>query len=319
MGAPRHGFVDLILLAEDGLSTVWWRMLAKVQGYVNRVKRIVNHPANAEAPFSALGRALHWRAHLLVRRQPLVVTVFDGLTFRADNTGISRSVIYHTPWFEYDEMHFVSSYLRPGDNMLDVGANAGIYSLLASTVLNGKGRIDAIEPVPGTLARLKANIEANGLTSLVQLHNVAVAEVEGTVQMTADRDTVNHIVPTGGGISVPAIRLEQFTRERHYAFAKMDVEGMELPALRGAGPSASEGNPAIWMIEVNGSLHRYGFTVPQVVEWAERAGYQIAMYDHKKRQLSFPDTVWGNLFLIHRTAWPVLRERMPWLAVPQAT
>jgi len=294
-------------------------MLAKAQAYVKRVKRIVNHPANAEAPLSALVRALHWRAHLLVRREPLVVTVFDRLTFRADDTGISRSVIYHTPWFEYDEMHFVASYLRPGDAVLDVGANAGIYSLLASTALNGAGRIDAIEPVPGTFARLRANIEANGLTSLVHLHNVAVAEVEGAVQMTADHDEVNHVLPMGGGISVPAVRLERFTRERNYAFAKMDVEGMELPALRGAGQGASDGNPAVWMIEVNGALHRYGFSVPEVVKWAADAGYQLASYDHKQRQLNIPDRVWGNVFLIHRTAWPMLRERMPGLIVPQAT
>lgn len=310
--------MGMIPLAGSRLDAVWCRMLAKVQGYVKRVQGMLRHPANAEAPLNSLVRALRWRAHLKISREPLDVKVFGGLTFRADDSGISRSIVYYTHWFEYHEMHFVASYLRPGDAVMDVGANSGIYSLLASTALKGEGRIDAIEPVPGTFARLRANIEANSLSSLVHLHNVAVGEVEGTLEMTADRDATNHVVPVGNGISVPAIRLDRFTRERHYAFAKMDVEGMELPALRGAGMGEASGNPAIWMIEVNGSLHRYGFTVPDIVKWATDAGYQVTMYDHETRRLSLSEKPWGNVFLVHRTAWPVLQQRMPWLSIPEA-
>lgn len=56
-------------------------------------------------------------------------------------------------------------FLRPGDLFLDIGANVGTYTVLASGVCGGK--IMAFEPDPRTLRHLQRNIELNQLENLV--------------------------------------------------------------------------------------------------------------------------------------------------------
>ena len=87
---------------------------------------------------------------------------------------------------------FVLHFLRPEDRFIDVGANAGVYSVLAAGGPGASGI--AVEPVPSTFRRLKQQLAANQLTKLVSARNVGVGATSGALYFTTDSDTMNRIV-----------------------------------------------------------------------------------------------------------------------------
>jgi precorrin-6B methylase 2 len=73
---------------------------------------------------------------------------------------------------EFADMAFTLHFLRPDDLFLDIGANIGSYTLLASAVC--KARTISFEPDPKTMTLLRRNIDLNGLHGRVVLEQTAV-------------------------------------------------------------------------------------------------------------------------------------------------
>jgi FkbM family methyltransferase len=139
-----------------------------------------------------------------------------------------------TAWFK--------TVLKPGDVVIDVGANIGYYTTLAAKAVGPSGRVIAIEPFPETFAALRDNVRRNGLTN-VELVNAAVGDgavlslyqdpsgALGTISML-QQPGWKHVA------DVPTIRIEQVVpselRER-LRLVKIDAEGAEDIALRSMG------------------------------------------------------------------------------------
>ncbi|MCP5557986.1 MAG: FkbM family methyltransferase, partial [Verrucomicrobiaceae bacterium] len=81
-------------------------------------------------------------------------------------------------------LHFLKSYLQPGDHFLDIGANTGLHTLLASTCIDPSagGRITCIEPDPSNVQRLRHALAVNHLDH-VTVHPVAAAAHAGRVTL----------------------------------------------------------------------------------------------------------------------------------------
>ena len=73
--------------------------------------------------------------------------------------------------------------LRPGDEMLDVGANIGMMSLLAARLVGPGGRVDAFEPHPGCVERVREILDENRIGH-VHVHPIALSDREGTAVLT---------------------------------------------------------------------------------------------------------------------------------------
>jgi FkbM family methyltransferase len=94
---------------------------------------------------------------------------------------IQRYVYYFGIW-EPNLTRFINSRLRPGDIFIDVGANIGYFSLLASLLVGAAGKVLAFEASPQIFASLQANLRRNGVRN-VAAHNVAVANHEGIIKV----------------------------------------------------------------------------------------------------------------------------------------
>jgi FkbM family methyltransferase len=111
--------------------------------------------------------------------------------------------------------------------------------LLLSRLVGRAGRVVALEAHPRTYARLVELCKANDLTNVTTLQ-VAASDIDGRVAIS---DLDNHIRNTmlgaeGDGIDVPARRIETIAAElgiTRIDLLKMNIEGAELPALRGLG------------------------------------------------------------------------------------
>jgi predicted methyltransferase len=90
-----------------------------------------------------------------------------------------QKVILLTGRWEPFLSRFVLDTLRPGDTFVDLGANIGYYSLLASRLVSEKGRVYAIEGSPSIFERLTENVALNKMTNITAIHAI-VSDKQGS-------------------------------------------------------------------------------------------------------------------------------------------
>jgi FkbM family methyltransferase len=150
--------------------------------------------------------------------------------------GGTDDLYYMIPGREGDVDSFVRSCLDRGSVFVDVGANIGYYTLVASKLIGSSGRVYAIEPIPQTITILKANVKIN------ECFNVIVHEKAAW----SSRDKLTLKIPgkwyglvsafrNGVNIIVDATTLDELLQaEDQIDCIKIDVEGAELRVLQGA-------------------------------------------------------------------------------------
>jgi FkbM family methyltransferase len=161
--------------------------------------------------------------------------------------------------FELDTFRTLRRIVRPGDHVVDCGANVGYFTLQAARLVGPAGRVDAFEPDPLNRARLEANLAANAASGRVAVHAVAVSDEDGWATLYHPTETArNHgeaslFAPgdqPADTFSVPTARLDALL-DRSPDVIKMDIEGAELAALRGATGLLKGQRAPQWVIEHN--------------------------------------------------------------------
>jgi FkbM family methyltransferase len=228
-------------------------------------------------------------------------------------------MIYYGGWYDYDEMHFLSRYLQPGDAVVDVGANIGIYTLLAASLVGDGGKVLSFEPGRVAFARLEENVRRNRL-SQVEAICAAISERPGRLRFFQRCDLTNRLAAASdeagaeGIEDVTCITLDTALAGTRFAFGKIDIEGAETMAFRGAQQILHQANPPVWLLEMKDRLlQRYGSSAKQLATLLHTSGYDLAIYDADHRRLTFPHELWqeeGNILAIHRNAVDVVRSRV---------
>lgn len=286
-------------------------MVFSVLGYV------WTHPANHKHRFRALARAVAWQIYKRTTGRYWDFRVYGGLKLRCYPDSTSAGIaIYSGGYPDWNEMAFMKAYLREGDAFIDVGANIGVYTLYAASLIGPTGHVDSFEPTPRSAERLRENVALNGLTN-VRVHQFAVSSQPGYVEFVVDADTVNHIVRKeevgSQAIKVRCVRLDESLPPCRYAMAKIDVEGAEPMVLQGAERLLRECNPPVWLIEINGLLRRYGYEEEQLERWLSDRGYDLYLYSLGGGRLIRSDKPWlksGNVFAIARSALTEVVNRL---------
>lgn len=133
--------------------------------------------------------------------------------------------------------HFAKA-IQPGDVVADVGAYRGTYTLVAAACAGSRGRVTAFEPTRVNAEAILANARLNGFTDRVTVEEVAVSEREGAARFFAWGDaTTNSLVPQQSqaqSLDVRTISLDAYFGKALPDVVKIDIEGAELLALRGA-------------------------------------------------------------------------------------
>lgn len=155
-------------------------------------------------------------------------------------------------WFE-DEIKFLRRILAPGQNIIDIGANHGVYSLTMAQAIQPEGHLWAYEPASSTADILAESIAANGFAN-ISLERCALSDRVGTATLSLHADSeMNAVVHDGDGSAGPCetIRLETLDHhldEKHWrdiAFMKIDAEGEEANILKGGQRFFAELSPLI--------------------------------------------------------------------------
>jgi FkbM family methyltransferase len=171
--------------------------------------------------------------------------------------------------------------LEQGMTFFDVGANVGLYALFAAKRVGASGRVIAFEADPEMASYLESNRLANGMTNL-RVVTCAVGEEPGMLTFRQNRKNrgASHVAEDGGpgGTAVPVITLDQFCTSENIErvdFAKLDLEGYEVQALRGAGQMLASNPDAVLITEVSRKhLARYGHTPNEIQALIEGHGFR---------------------------------------------
>jgi FkbM family methyltransferase len=129
--------------------------------------------------------------------------------------------------------------LRPGAVFYDIGANAGFFTLLGCRCVGPQGRVFSFEPLPENAAVVRSQLQVNSVDNCTVVE-AAVTDHVGIVGFCRGQDTSTaHIQRADdrlvGAVEAKAVTLDDFVRTAPSPqFIKMDTEGAELSALKGA-------------------------------------------------------------------------------------
>lgn len=262
---------------------------------LKKARYVWNHPANKSHQFRALARSSIWQIRKRLFGGYQDVRITDSRVIRCYSHIDNTPLIIYAGLYDFCEMNFLLRYLRGDDNFLDVGGNVGVYSILASSVIGG-GEIHVFEPSAEAREILEENIRINRLENIA-VYPCAVGEISGTVKFTKSEESMNHIVVGGAPEDfneVALVRLEDEVADVEFAMGKIDVEGFELQALKGAAGMLEAQNPPVWIVELGEASERYGYKNEELLDYMRKFGYRTVCFDVFENSAKWDDDIWRN-------------------------
>jgi FkbM family methyltransferase len=236
-------------------------MISKLLRFYRMLRFITEHPLNRKRKVASMLRLVSWQLGSRIASGPVTINFVNDakLLVRPGMTGATGNI--YTGLHEFEDMAFVLHVLRTSDLFVDVGANVGSYTILASAALGAK--TIAFEPIPTTYGHLVDNIDLNGVHDLVTAHNIGVGAERGELIFTSSLDTVNHVLGAAesdiASTKIAVNTLDETLGESRPTVIKIDVEGFETRVIDGAGKALSRDTLLAVVMELNGSGERYGF------------------------------------------------------------
>ena len=166
--------------------------------------------------------------------------VIDGATFKYFADDLSLTADGVPPWVAIARQLWYREYQpKPGDVILDIGAEVGTDTVAFADAVGPTGRVIAVEAHPVTCRLLERTVELSGIGDRVTCLNAAITSTAGTVIIEDDSVSTlrSTIVREGSGHKVRGLSLDDLCAElglKDVALLKMNIEGAERDALQGA-------------------------------------------------------------------------------------
>jgi FkbM family methyltransferase len=204
--------------------------------------------------------------------------------------------LVRTGVFEPFETEWTAHELRPGDTVLDVGANIGYFTLHFARLVGPHGRVFAFEPDPANFALLKRNVAVNGYRN-VELVPAAVSDRTGATHLfRSDSNAGDHRAYDSAdgraAVAVETVALDRYLDRPglRIDFIKMDIQGSEWHALRGMrGLLARHPRLKMLMEFWPVGLRRCGASAAAVLGLLEEAGFSLYEMEEAHRRVGRTD------------------------------
>lgn len=238
-----------------------------------------------QAPVLTLFRSFVWCCKCLFRMSgSLKLARWNvHMFFPAQRKGFGKFIFAFRELYE-PELAYLEKILSPGKVFIDVGANFGVYTLVASKLVGKSGRVLAFEPTAQSFEILRQNIELNHFSN-VRTYQVALAQEGSKAWLYYGWDPVGNSLgkdPLHGneGEEVQTEALDKLVEENgidHVDVIKIDVEGAEELVLRGAVRCLTTQRPIV-IFEFNpGCAARLGLSAWGARDLLESLGYEFVL------------------------------------------
>lgn len=246
---------------------------------------ILKHPLNKKHKIKSILIFLKWQISQFLLNMPLIYsfTKKTKLILKKGQTGGTGNL--YLGLMEFPEMAFLLHLVRENDLFVDVGANIGSYTILASAE-NG-ARTISIEPIPGTYLSLIDNINLNKISDKVKALNLGIASKKGQLRFTEKLDSINHVTNDSliEGIDVEVLPLDTILKNENPILIKIDVEGYESEVINGANSVLKNPELRAIIIELAGIGRRYGFDDNLIHDELLRNNFNPYIYDPYNRKI----------------------------------
>jgi FkbM family methyltransferase len=193
--------------------------------------------AAKELWYGARGEPIEYGAHKL---RYLIGSRPVRLKYSTSNDVVARN--------DAKQIQFFLDRVRPGQLVLDVGGHYGEYAVLLAALVGCEGRVISFEPDAAARPVLKANLAPNGFTERVTVEDLAAFNTRESRQLFARHGNAQSSLARAGlggapteddveRYSISTIPLDEYLQDGGLAapsYMKLDIEGAEINALRGA-------------------------------------------------------------------------------------
>jgi FkbM family methyltransferase len=178
---------------------------------------------------------------------------------------------------EQEKLRFVAKVIAKDSVFCDVGANVGLYAMLAASKTGPAGRVFAFEPAARNCAFFREHMRMNHLSN-VFLSQYAIGASDGEVSFDDSGDPVGFRVSDTGRTSVRLRSIDSLVESKEMPaphYLKIDVEGAEMDVLKGAAKTIENHRPDVF-------IETHNRFVPGVheacAEWLRQRGYSVAEF-----------------------------------------
>lgn len=187
-------------------------------------------------------------------------------------------------WSDRAERALLRRLISPGMTVFDIGANIGIYTTFLARLVGASGRVVAFEPEQRNVDRLRTAVRTY---EQVEVVHAAVSDRSGILNLyVADDLNVDHRTYAPGEhrrkcVQVQAVALDDFVADYcPIDVVKMDIQGAELAALRGALQLLSSDSPPVLLLEYwPFGLTRAGDEPTELIRLLKSKDFEITTVD----------------------------------------
>ncbi|MFA5136543.1 MAG: FkbM family methyltransferase [Patescibacteria group bacterium] len=270
--------------------------------YIKSLISILNHPNNSDKKIKTLLRLLFWKVNQIFFHVPAIIELTQDRKCICYTDSSNGGLVVYSKLFDYSEMTYLLKKLKPEDTFIDVGANIGVYTLLASSVIT-KGMIHAFEPYGQSQKRLLENLRLNDIAN-VQVVEKIVSDKTGYEYLGIEKESeINHIIYSHDDkkIKISSITLDDYifrNKINKISILKIDVEGAEMKVLKGGEESIRKGKIKKILLELNRNNQFFGTSNRAIIDWLKLRGYRISLFtEHGKQQIIKSNNIDNNQIL----------------------
>jgi FkbM family methyltransferase len=220
-------------------------------------------------------------------RKPRALRVREGFLMEVDGSSQTGRMLYATGEYEGATTRVMKRLLKRGQTMVDVGANIGYFTLVASRAVGPDGRVVAFEPAAVVREQLHRNLGLNAVANAV-VRDEALSAAPGTVEFfSGPEDDTGlaslRVLPKSTRTTVIQARFDDvWEPEAPVALIKMDIEGAEMAALEGMARCLSRFSPDLIVEVTDGYLRALGASAAALVGFLIERGYSMYRIDHDR-------------------------------------
>ncbi len=249
-------------------------MMRAIIGFLRRLYRAL--PAR---PLRAVLAPLYYR-YLALRHQDKLVATVGGITYEFDLRELIDSTIYYEGAWEPDTVAILRKLVKPGQTVLDIGANMGCHTLLMAQLVGETGHVIAFEPMSAAYAKLTRNIQLNRFSNIVA-EKAGLSSSDGEAEIAFTTSWRLDLKPDGAPPEkISLITLDSYVAAHpglfsHLDCIKLDVDGFEEAVLHGAQNTLLQHHPTI-LIEIGrDSIEAVNYLKSQQYSFFTESGVEI--------------------------------------------
>jgi len=227
---------------------------------------------------------LLWNLASLLNRswpQSFAYTDARGLKFLLDLNDPAYRALYLFGQYEWDLLWTLDNLLAKAETFVEAGTSIGLYTAIAARSVGRNGKVLGFEPLNSARETAERHVRLNALTN-VSIAPYALGTAPGTAEifdffgLPTGHASLANLAPDGAPQKCEVATLDSLLSEgdrSHVRLIKLDVEGSEFAALKGADATIDASHPRI-IIECNTeTAAAFGYSFAEVERWCHDRAY----------------------------------------------